>query len=295
MTSPGMLRIGLTPAGAVSVNLTRPLVARVFIGQNPEAVVKTVPYLYTLCAHAQRAAAQAALAAAGGVPARTLDADELWLEVVHENFWRLLLDWPVVFGLAPAKAEFVRWRGERFGPQRNAATRDVLVRVLQPLIENCLAATVDRPTATEFDFPGLTPADWLAYCRGAHAAVPASRRPASVAEALLRRLAEVTRAVQALENGLPFPMAAAGEAGWGVGQSLTARGVLTHAARVEDGVVTDYRVWAPTDCHFADAGGLQALLAGSVWPEQMALRQRIDQAVLALDPCLPYVVEWDDA
>lgn len=146
MTSPGMLRIGLTPAGAVSVNLTRPLVARVFIGQNPEAVVKTVPYLYTLCAHAQRAAAQAALVAAGGVPARTLDADELWLEVVHENFWRLLLDWPVVFGLAPAKAEFVRWRGERFGPQRNAATRDVLVRVLQPLIENCLAATVDRPT-----------------------------------------------------------------------------------------------------------------------------------------------------
>ena len=32
---------------------------------------------------------------------------ELWIEVLHENLWRLLLDWPVALGLSPAKDDFI--------------------------------------------------------------------------------------------------------------------------------------------------------------------------------------------
>ena len=52
--------------GDLVVDLQRPSVTRLFMRALPEAVVKTVPYLFTLCAHAQRAVAQAALAVARG-------------------------------------------------------------------------------------------------------------------------------------------------------------------------------------------------------------------------------------
>ena len=55
----------------LAVRLKRPPVTQLFFGQVPEAVVKAVPYLYTLCAQAQRAAAQAACAAAMGEPRRS--------------------------------------------------------------------------------------------------------------------------------------------------------------------------------------------------------------------------------
>ena len=53
----------------------------------------------------------------------------------------------------------------------------------------------------------------------------------------IARQAEVEAAVTALADGLPFPIARAGSAGWGVGQTLTARGRLTHAVHVVDGRV----------------------------------------------------------
>lgn len=87
----------------IDVILKRPSVTRLFIGQLPDAVVKTVPYLFTLCAHAQRAAAQAAVAAALDEVPRVSDAAELWVEVLHENLWRLLLDWPPALGLHSAR------------------------------------------------------------------------------------------------------------------------------------------------------------------------------------------------
>lgn len=299
MTTSGMLRIEARFAPAcisdIRVILSRPKVSRLFIGQNPEAVVKTVPYLYTLCAHAQRAAAQAALVAAGGVTARPVDDRELWMEVLHEHFWRLLLDWPPALGLAPAQAAFIEWRGKRLGDDCLAATENLLFKVLQPLAEKCQEILVDRQESPGFDFSGLTPQDWLAYWRGEQATQPASRRPASVARAYQGRVREVAQAFAAFRAGAPFPVAAAGQDGWGVGQTLTARGVLTHAAHVEEGIVKNYRVWAPTDCHFADAEGVQQLLSGVPVPDVGQARQAMERAVLALDPCLPYVLEFADA
>jgi len=115
--------------GNIAVDRQRPPVTRLFHGQIPDAVVKTIPYLYTLCAHAQRAVAQAAVAAAMGEPRRPVDDGELWVEMLHENFWRLLLDWPVALGLPPAQEAFVAWRAARHIHSRVAETQKLLVMV----------------------------------------------------------------------------------------------------------------------------------------------------------------------
>ncbi len=279
----------------LAVRLERPMPARLFVGQTPEMVGKTVPRLYTLCAQAQASAARAALAAAGGSEADFADPDPaaLWAEALHEYFWRLLLDWPRLLGLAPAPAAFAAWRKQRGGGQLPAASRELLEEVLNPLAKNCQARIDSLGGTTEsakFDAPLLTPAEWLPYCRGERR-MPRVAAPVSLAEAYRRRVRETENAVTALREGQPYPLASAGENGWGVGQVMTARGVLTHAAHLEQGRVLAYRVWAPTDCLFADAACLSALLAGNRWNSRESAEQGLELAVLALDPCLPFVVK----
>jgi hypothetical protein len=125
--------------------------------------------------------------------------------------------------------------------------------------------------------------------------MPKLALPPSVAAAFRRRLAEVETATQALAAGSAFPIAAAGGGNWGVGQTLTARGVLTHAVHIEAETVKNYRVWAPTDGYFADASGLAALLVDRRFADLGEARRGLDLAVLALDPCLPYEVELNNA
>jgi uptake hydrogenase large subunit len=300
VTSLGLLTVRARFAGQavdqLAVQLVRPPVTKLFIGQNPEAVVKTVPYLYTLCAHAQRAAAQAALAVAADEVRRPVDDGELWIEFLHENLWRLLLDWPQALGLSPAKEAFAAWRAARQGPDRVSETQALLAGALHEMAGHCLERLggVDVETV-HGGLPELQPEPWLAYWQGCNSEVPPTRRPSSLAAAYRARLSEVRQAAAGLAGNQPYPIAAAGGDGWGVGQTQTARGVLTHAVHVEDGQVMNYRVWAPTDCHFADVGALAGLLAGRHFADAGTARRGLDQAVLALDPCLPYVLELNDA
>lgn len=280
----------------IAVDLERPQVTRLFIGQLPDVVIKTVPYLFTLCAQAQRVAAQAAVNAALGETPRTPEHAELWIEVLHENLWRLLLDWPVAVGLPPANEAFVTWRAGRNGDGVLGNTRKLIDTVLNPLSEACLAnLAVTAGDDDPHPQPALAPAAWLAYWQGLQDQMPALPLPASMAALYRARLLEVDAALAALEATRPFPIASAGEAGWGVGQTLTARGVLTHAVHVADGKVVRYRVQAPTDSLFADARALDALLANRRFVTLDQARQGLNQAILALDPCLPYNVELQDA
>lgn len=298
MTSAGLLTVrALYNAGRlenIAVDLQRPPVTRLFHGQIPDAVVKTIPYLYTLCAHAQRAVAQATVAAAMGEPRRPVDDGELWVEMLHENFWRLLLDWPVALGLPPAQEAFVTWRAARHIHSRVAETQKLLETV-HHLGRQCLEKLGDgRPP----EVPGplrLAPERWLAYWQGTVDEPPAMRQPVSVEAAFRARLVEADRAAASLAAGLPYPISAAGEAGWGVGQTLTARGILTHAVHVVDERILNYRIWAPTDGFFANPGALSALLAGQRFASPEVARQGLEQAILALDPCLPHLVELDHA
>jgi len=288
----------------ITVELFRPPITRLFMGQLPDVVAKTVPYLYTLCAHAQRTVAEAALAAAQDELPRPINSRELWLEVLHEHLRRLLLDWPPALGLPPEKDAFIAWRNGRHDDDCLAKTQSLLADVLRPLFEKCLKELADcvpneaPPRRSNHDIspgPVLRPEPWLDYWQGATAKMPALPTPTSIHAAYRVRLVEVEKAVKALADGLPFSVSAAGGEGWGVAQTRTARGVLTHAVHIDEGRVVNYRVQAPTDSFFANAAALSSLLANLHFASLDDARQALDRAILALDPCLPYEVELVDA
>jgi hypothetical protein len=298
LSAAGSLHVSARLVGGVlddlQVRLVRPPVARIFIGRPPQFVRDAVPRLYALCRTAQEVAAHAALAAATGAPATTADECALWLEFLHETFWRLLLDWPPALGVPPAPEAFVAWRAAGREGDAVAATQRLFADTLDELGERCLARLVDRETP-DFAFPAPLPEPWLAFWRGAAERPPPWRVPASIAAAYRQRLAAARLACAALAGGQPFPLAAAGDSGRGVAQVLTARGVLTHAVSIDHGLVTRYRVQAPTDESFATAALLAGLLAGQRFALPAAARRALEQAILALDPCLPHAVELHDA
>lgn len=298
MNSAGLLTVrGVWSAGelkALAVDLQRPALSRLFIGQPPVQVAKTIPHLYSLCAEAQGAVARAALQAAGAELMLAANDQRLWIEFLHENLWRLLLDWPVALGVAPEKAVFVAWRSARHGPSVAVETANLYDQVLLPLAEKCLKNLVHRSTQTP-SLNLINPADWLAFWRSSAASPPRSLPPVSVSAAYQARLSAVAEAVEALRDGHVYPMLAAGEDGLGVAQIRTARGVLTHAAELAGGAVSRYQVWAPTDVFFSNETALSALLVGQTWGNLNQMRQGLNQAILALDPCLPYVMELNDA
>jgi len=299
----------MNPAGSLTVRagftgnqvridgvvLERPAMTRLFVGQNPDAAVRLVPHLYALCGEAQRVTARAALAAAEGhrSPCDAVDNRLLWLEVLHENLWRLLLDWPVACGLPAARAEFAEWRTARLGVDGNGATRRLIDETLCPLVERCRHVLGDQGIAPTW--PQLDPAAWLAWWRGTTPNRPMAKAPTDIAAAYLARVADVARAAAALESGTDFPVAACGGDGLGVAQSLTARGVLTHLIALQDGKVARYHLEAPTDASFSGPEKLAALLVDRRHATADAARQGLEAAILALDPCLPYQVEWQDA
>ncbi len=310
MISAGSLTVRATLTngrlGNLDVDLRRPAVTQIFHGQAPEAVVKTLPCLYTICAHAQKAAAQAALAVAADDERPATDDAGLWVELLHENLWRLLLDWPPALGLPPEKEAFIAWRATRFGGNCTDETKVLLANTLSGLAEKCLAKLVDRsgqevPPGCDRQLhatgtpPPLTPGEWLAGWQEAGAAQLAPIAPTSIRAAYQGRVAEVERAAAALAAGAPYPIAVAGGDGWGVAQTATARGVLTHAVQLAAGKVANYRVWAPTDAFFADAVALSGLLDDRWFASPDEARRALDQAILALDPCVPYVLELNHA
>lgn len=277
---------------ALTVTLRRPAVPRLFVGRSPAAVLELVPTLYSLCARAQRQAAGLALAAAAGTPAPAGDAD-LWDELVHEVLWRLCLDWPRVLGAAPLAAAFAAWRAAARREGTLAACRAAEAGEIGHLMKKWAEFPVDRESLPPLP-PPLDPAAWRSVFEAA-ASWPPLVGPVTVLAARAQRVAEWRLAVDALADRTPCPVASAGGGGVGIGQVWTARGVLTHAVRLRDGQVVDYRVWAPTDRHFADADGLSRLLAGRSFPALAVARQAVEQAILALDPCLPYELEMDHA
>jgi hypothetical protein len=305
--------------GNLDVDLRRPAVTQIFHGLAPEAVVKTVPCLYAICTQAQKAAAQAALAVAADEERPAADDAGLWVELLHENLWRLLLDWPPALGLPPEKEAFIAWRATRFGGNCAGETKKLLVDTLDGLAEKCLEKLDDRaaeqvpwrdapqakgPVAQvplgcrhspAGDSAALNPDAWFASWRDASEPQSALIAPPSIRTAYQGRVGEVERAAAALAAGTPYPIAVAGGNGWGVAQTPTARGALTHAVRLDAGRVAKYRVWAPTDTFFADAAALSGLLDGRQFAAPDEARRALDQAILALDPCVPYVLELNDA
>jgi len=278
------------------VTLSRPEVTRLFTGRSAYSVEQLIPGLYALCAQAQWAAAGQALAAAQGMPLPPQRTQLLWHELLHETLWRLLLDWPAAVGLEPARLAFAEWRRQREQDANGQISQALLDGPLADLFNQCLERLPDQPShAPATEAPTLDPESWCLHWVGG-AWTPPERHPVmSIRGAFLARVQAAHDAARGLAEQRPYPLACWGEAPHGIAQALTARGVLTHAASVEQGRVTRYGVWAPTDHHFANAQAINRLLAGQPAPDEAQARQLLGQAVLALDPCLPYTLELHHA
>lgn len=101
---------------SVEVRNTRPQAARLLAGRPALEVMKMVPLLFAVCGRAQSVAAHAAWTAARGRLVgedlkRHMDGYEstVALESAQEHLWRLLVDWPLLLGFAPAQQVAIDW------------------------------------------------------------------------------------------------------------------------------------------------------------------------------------------
>ena len=109
------------------------------------------------------------------------------------------------------------------------------------------------------------------------------------ARAAMHRLA----AAFAEPKAVPLAAAAGGIAGGGAGGADTARGPLVYWVRASPERVEDVRVVAPTDWTFHPRGALRSALLGV--ESRPTLARDAGWLVLALDPCVPWTIEVNDA
>ncbi|MDR0736754.1 MAG: hypothetical protein LBF51_08020 [Zoogloeaceae bacterium] len=244
----------------IRVRLERPDVARLFVGMTGAQVIAAVPLVYTLCGKAQQAVAAAALAAAAGCLPPEVDDRALWRERLHACLWRLCLDWPAALAYPLAKQEAARSAFARWHRQTEASPAAFAEATQSMMRELALDISVEP----------------------------------SPVHALFARAREVWRALQ---SNTPYPLRARGGYGIGAGRTQTARGALTHVLRLRAGRIDAYRVHTPTDRNFANAAPLAAQFAAlraanAESADDVGLRRMLECATLALDPCVPYRVEW---
>lgn len=91
---------------------TRPMVAQILKNKTPAQVLQIVPLLYSVCGHAQVAAAGAVLQAArqnDAVVSALDDERAIVCEAIQEHLWRILVDWPKVLNLPQQERLFAGW------------------------------------------------------------------------------------------------------------------------------------------------------------------------------------------
>ncbi len=90
---------------------------------------------------------------------------------------------------------------------------------------------------------------------------------------------------------LPWVQGFAIGEGDGLAAVQTARGLLLHRVRIDQGRVADYRIVAPTEWNFHPEGALARGLTDIAAEDKIALKRQARMAVQALDPCVACRVE----
>lgn len=258
---PGRVILRLTivdgRVAATAVNSLRPDVTRLLRGKSAEQAVALVPLIYSLCGKAQGIAARAALAAARGVRAAAhVDAEAL-SEAAREHAWQLLVNWPRQLGLAADEPFFVRLaRGPASDRGSMAEALDAHPGVAA--LRDHLAATGDAILLTRVE----------------------------------TRLAELRDFLAGRPQALGTVLAESTAAGAGRATVATARGPLAHELTLDaDDKVAGYAITAPTDLHFAADGPVAAWLTCLHGMAKDAAEVRASRAIMAFDPCVPWVCE----
>jgi len=304
-------------------------VEQLWINQPVQAIEPVLRRTLTICVQAHIGAArQAVLQAAGATPDQ--DAEQandaaIRLEAARDTLRRWLLDYPQAFGgtsggVWPANA-LPGWKDIRdaatlaaycratiFGMAAqdwlalDGAARDAWIAAQATLPAQWLAQGLAAPLRRQ-SLPAA--ADLLAWA-AAHApdllrggtpmfvpphaltdALPTQRDlPSAV---LLYRLHQLARACIAGDDAREQGGLRCGDIG--IGWARTARGLLLHLARVEQGRVSAYRILPPTLWNAAPDGIITRALQGLAVTEAARCAE---QLLLLLDPCAPFEVTLAD-
>jgi coenzyme F420-reducing hydrogenase alpha subunit len=307
---------------AARVECRRPRGARLLVGRPVAEAVALAPRLFSLCGYAQGAAAKMAAAAARGeVLADEVRADlarEVALEAIGEHLWRLLLDWPVLFGQPQQKEEFLKWR-KRLLAAQTLQDCDLLAQDLLQCLPS-LAAFI-CPDRAQSVPAGLLPWRDAAYWaevgfddefvsepklsgRPAETGALARRASEPTVAALLAGGQRVAARLAARRADLGFLARALIEPallhGWldcataregiGVARVETARGLLLHLMQVKDDRVEGYAIVAPTEWNFHPQGAFAGEIIGSPAETRDEAEMLARRLALSLDPCVSYEV-----
>jgi len=338
-----------TAVTEVNIRNTRPQASRLLVGRSPAEALAVVPLLFGLCRHGQTVASRRALAAAEG----RKDVDNrdavttLPAEAAQDHLWRLLLDWPGLLGLKPAREAFAFWhrslagvavRGD-WGDTGPAFARfcerellganglewlssegrcvidaaSVCGRILAELEEETAA-----PHRTPFLPEGL---DAQAYYRALAADLdeefaraptwrreaaetgpyarwrqirPVAGESASTPARVLARMADLALLTLELTGRRPPRWrcdAFSPSPGTGFAVVETARGLLMHSVRLEQGRIAEYLLVAPTEWNFHPAGAFRKGLVGLRVGDAGMIERRARRLALALDPCVPFELD----
>ena len=140
---------------------SRPQAARLLVGRTVDEALALVPALFSLCGRAQALTAQAAVAAARGEAApdeaaRIAAERAIAAEAAQEHLWRLLLDWPALFGYEPRRGRFAELHRQlaRVAGNGPDSARDVGGQILDLVAAELLAGffTVAREPSSLAEF-----------------------------------------------------------------------------------------------------------------------------------------------
>jgi len=314
----GRVRVQLTctdgRVSAVQVGSERPDAAMVLRGRTADQAVQLLPLLFALCGQAQARAAVLALAAARGEEfAPRLDPD-VQREVMREHLWHCLLDLPPLLGKAALQQEFissVKWAAEGnradvlalLNNPRIAALYQGLQQSEEPhLLPARMLPRLDARGSLA-EWPRLT-AEFcrLPNWRGMAVETGAIARQQQTAENIESSFNSRWRARFAELMEWAAGNARLGAGGTvsaipvapGIGRSLaeTARGLVMHEIVLDGEHVAEYLIVAPPEGNFHPLGVLAARLLGQDAGDRDALQQHVARAIAALDPCVPWELEW---
>ncbi len=314
----GCVRVRLACADgwvrAVQVGSARPNAAMVLRGRTADQAVRLVPLLFALCGQAQaRAAVLASAAARGEECAPRLDPG-VQREVLREHLWRWLLDLPPLLGEDALQQEFTdatKWVTEGRRDELHALLTSPRIAALRlrlqqadelPSPQFCLLPPFDARSSLA-EWPRLTAGfcrlpDWRGMAAETGAVARQRQRTENSTPLLSARW--LARFDELLDWATGDDQVGAGgtvsatPVAPGIGRSLveTARGLLMHEIVLDGESVADYLIVAPTEWNFHPQGVLVAHLLGQAAGNRDALQRRVARAVAALDPCVPWELEW---
>jgi hypothetical protein len=112
----------------------------------------------------------------------------------------------------------------------------------------------------------------------------------SVATRLIARLTDLAALLVRHDAESPS-LAACAVDGHAYATAVTARGVLVHAVALQDGVIDDYAIVAPTEWNFHPEGAFVTALAACTADSERDLMRAATILTQAIDPCVRCTIE----